>query len=123
VDATAATSNVVCPLNYNKDFSTDWTTGVQAVNLGSNPTNVSFTLVKAGLDPASNSVTLSGGDFDNLGVGEGVSAILAQQPSAFSNFEGAVFVTSTGGEPIIAVSSNTNYTALGAAALYNCINY
>jgi hypothetical protein len=122
VAPTSATTRAICPLAFNKNFATDWTSGIQAANVGSSATNISFTLVKAGLDPATNSVTLSGGAFNNIAAGDSATAVLAQESSAFSNFEGAVFVQSSG-EPIAVSSSNTNYTALGAGALYDCINY
>jgi hypothetical protein len=41
-----------------------------------------------------------------------------------SDFGGAVFCEATSpGAVIVASSSNTNYNALGSAALYDCINY
>jgi hypothetical protein len=119
VAPTSATSRAVCPLAFKKDFATDWTTGIQVANVGSNSTSVTFRLVPQGADPATSTITLSGG---SVAAGDSATAVLQQESSVSTGFEGVVFVES-GGEPIAASSSNTNYTALGAGALYDCINY
>jgi len=121
---TVATTKAVCPLAFNKNPGNDWISGIQAVNVGSAATNVSFKLVKAGLNPAGagNSATMQGGKFNNIAAGAGISAVLYQDTPTIASFEGAVFVQSSG-QPIAVVSSNTNYNTLGTAALYDCINY
>jgi hypothetical protein len=121
---TAVTTKAVCPLAFNKNVASDWVSGIQAVNVGTTATNVSFRMVRAGVNPttAGNSLTLSGGKFNNIAGGAGVSAVLYQDQTQLTNFEGAVFVQSSG-QPIAVVSSSTNYNTLGAAALYDCINY
>ncbi len=114
-----ATNKVVCPLAFNKNSATDWITGLTAVNVGGGSTNLTFRVVKAGLDPVSNSQTFSR---NNVIAGSTGTVALFEEGSAFTNFEGAVFIESSA-QPIFAVSSNTNYNTLGAAALYDCINY
>ena len=119
----AATTKAVCPLAYNKGTA-DWATGIQAANVGTAATDITFKAVKAGVDPAGagNSVTLTG-SFTGVAAGGSATAQLFQAASgAPANFEGAVFVSSSG-SPIAVSSSSTNYTTLGAAALYDCINY
>jgi hypothetical protein len=121
---TVVTTKAVCPLAFNKNVANDWISGIQAVNVGGSPTNITFKMVRAGQDPAAGgaSHTLSGGKFNNIASNAGVSAVLYQDQTTLTNFEGAVFVESSG-QPIAVVSSSTNYTTLGAAALYDCINY
>jgi hypothetical protein len=122
----SATTKVACPLVFNKDTKTDWITGVQVANVGEVATNVSFTMVKANTDPASagSTATLSGGAYDNVPAGGSATAYMPENTSALTSFEGVVFVKSSAeGSKITASSSSTNYTTLGAAALYDCINY
>jgi hypothetical protein len=112
----------VCPIAFNKDTATDWITGIQAANVGSVATDITFKMVRFNVDPAGagNSLTIT-----KSGVGAGLSATayFPEDSSALTNFEGAVFVEAAAGALIAASSSNTNYNTLGAAALYDCINY
>jgi hypothetical protein len=121
---TAVTKKAVCPLAFNKNVATDWISGIQAVNVGTSATDITFKLVRAGGNPgqSGNTVTLKDGKFDGVKAGEGVSAVLFQDQTKLTNFEGAVYVTSSS-QNIAVVSSNTNYNTLGAAALYDCVNY
>jgi len=117
------TSKAVCPLAFNKDPGTDWITGIQAANVGSVTTNITFKMVKANANPSGsgNSVTITK---TNIAPGSSATAYFPEESSALSNFEGAVFVEATASGAAIAVSSsNTNYNTMGAAALYDCINY
>lgn len=123
---TVVTKKAVCPLAFRNDnASAGWNTGIQAVNVGaaSTSTNITFKLVKAGANPTgSNTVSLKS---NGLKGGQGVSAELfsaLQTNNNFNTFEGAVYVTSSS-QPIAVVSSSANYTGLGAAALYDCVNY
>ncbi len=118
-----ATNRAVCPLAFNKNTSTDWVTGIQAANVGGSATNDSFKMVRAGGDPTvvGNSTTIS---INSVGVNSLGVAYFPEQGTALSNFEGAVFVeASDSNAKIVVSSSNTNYNTLGAAALYDCINY
>ncbi len=117
----AATTRAVCPLAFNKNAANDWITGIQVANVGGGSTDVTFKMVRAGQDPAASgaSVTLSS---SGVGAGSSATAYFPEIGSALTSFEGAIFVQSSGA-PIVAASSSTNYSTLGAAALYDCINY
>jgi hypothetical protein len=114
-----ATTKIVCPLAFNKNSSSDWITGISALNVGNAPTTITFKVVKQNANPTSNTQQFSGG---SVGAGKTTTLALFEQSTAFQNFEGAVFISSNG-QPITAVSSSTNYNTLGAAALYDCVNY
>jgi hypothetical protein len=122
--APAGTTNkAVCPLAFNKAPASDWITGIQAANVSGVSSNITFKLVRANVNPATggNSVTIT-----KSGVAGGASATayLPSESGTLTNFEGAVFVEATAPGALIAVSSSsTNYNTLGAAALYDCVNY
>ena len=121
--SSAATSRAVCPLSFNKDPGTDWITGIQAANVGSVATDITFKMVRFNVDPAGagNSLTITK---SGVGAGSSATAYFPEEGSALTNFEGAVFVEATAAGALIAASSsNTNYNTLSAAAMYDCINY
>ncbi len=118
-----ATSRAVCPLSFNKDPGTDWITGIQAANVGTVATDITFKMVRFNGDPAiaGNSVTITK---SGVAAGSSDTAYFPEEGSALTNFEGAVFVEATASGALIAASSsNTNYNTLSAAAMYDCINY
>jgi hypothetical protein len=118
-----ATGLVACPLAFNQNPTTDWVTGVRVVNVGDVTTNVTWTMVRAGANPggSGNTATITA---SSVAPGEGASAYFPQEPGALSGFQGAVFVEASNASGLIAATSNsTNYTALGAGAQYECINY
>jgi hypothetical protein len=121
----SATTKAVCPLAYNKDAATNWVSGIQAANVGDADATITFKLVKAGADPAAagSTATLTSG---TVTAGGSATAYLPSPAGvtgdAIADFEGAVFVSSSASK-IAVSSSNTSYTALGAGALYDCINY
>ncbi|MDM8520992.1 hypothetical protein QUF64_13165 [Anaerolineales bacterium HSG6] len=131
----SATQKAACPIAYNKTPGTDWTTGIQAANVGSAATDISFTMVKANADPAGagNSVTLTpagSNSFSGVAAGGSATAQLFNGPTAaapsvgnaIADFEGLVLVSSSASN-IAVSSSNTNYDGIGAGAMYDCINY
>lgn len=117
------TSRAVCPLSFNKNPLTDWITGIQAANVGSVTTDITFKMVRFNADPAGggNSVTITK---SSVASGSSGTAYFPEEGSALTNFEGAIFIeATTPGALIAASSSNTNYNTLSAAAMYDCINY
>jgi hypothetical protein len=120
----AATSQVVCPLAFNKNAANDWVTGVRVVNLNTTGNvNVTFRMIRAGGDP---SVATNVASIPRTGIAPGASdnVYFPETAGALANFEGAVFITAGNTtDKIAATSSSTNYTGLGSAALYDCLNY
>jgi hypothetical protein len=117
------TSKAVCPLAFNKNPSNDWITGIQVANVGSVASDITCKMVRANTDPAAGgaSVTITK---SSVGPGSSATWYFPEEASALSDFGGAVFCEATSpGAVIVASSSNTNYNALGSAALYDCINY
>jgi hypothetical protein len=117
----AATGRAVCPLSFNRDPGTDWITGIQAANVGTVATDITFRMVRFDVNPAtagnSLSITKSG-----VAAGSSATAYFPEEGTALTNFEGAVFVEAAAGA-IAVFSSNTNYNTLSSAAAYDCINY
>jgi hypothetical protein len=120
---TGLTNKAICPVAFNKNPSNDWITGIQVANVGSVTTDIRFRMVRANVDPAGagNSTTITK---PGITSGGSATAYFPEEGSALSTFEGAVFVEATNtSAQIVASSSSTNYSTLGSAALYDCINY
>jgi hypothetical protein len=120
---TGLTNKAVCPLAFNKDPGTDWISGIQVANVGSVATDITCKMVRANTDPSATgaSVTITK---SNVGPGDSATCYFPEEPTALPGFGGVVFVEATNASAVIvASSSNTNYSTLGSAALYDCINY